>query len=225
MKTLLIFLTLTSFALCSKTFLISDHDYTNQNFTRVQTIYFINSFKKNRMSLSDKVAIYRNAKFYRINVLAILARMQCETDIVELDRTDTIKSYPWRYNMAMSYGILPKYRKRIDGSTYYLYYGYQVQLRMGVRLMRKAFDQFDHERDIKLYCIDEVISPINAATYANYIYNPYYGVHKKFKGKKLAGNVIFRYKFLDYKERWREINGSMDQVIIKKSEKDTEAEG
>lgn len=177
-------------------FLISDHEFTNQDFNFEQTKKFIKQFKKNKYSTNQVYTIYEAARYYKINVLVVLSKIQQESGTVKNYNTNR---YAWRMNRAMSYGMYIK--ETIKGRRYYKYAGFEAQIWNGAQALRVYYNNWRPGEKITLKNNDDIIIPHNAATYSLYCYTPFYGVHNTYN-RQAAGNIIFLKIYQNLKSLW-----------------------
>jgi len=186
-------------AISNINYLISDYDYTNQKYTWPQTWNFIKSFD-NHLSYSEAEQIFRHCIIYKINILVPLARMQQEQDLI-FEREGNTNNIGWRKYRCMGYGLYKNFRR--DGKKFYHYGGYQIQVFRGIKLMRNAFDEWRPGIKKDVLDLKIKIKTDNAATYALYRYNPFYGKHNIYGWKYSAGgNKYFMEKFWLLKKLW-----------------------
>jgi hypothetical protein len=203
MKAIIIFILITGFSFSSEKKIISNHDFTNQNWTVEQVGIFLRSFANNKMTNREIVILSTQARRRVLNILMLLAKMEIESSIVENNGHS-----PYEYNhlrdRAMGYGDTRSIS--VDGKRQHIFGGYSVQVYLACLSLRKHFDECDFSREIILKCSGNRFIPFNQATFSLYIYTPYYGVHTN-NGRKIAGNLAVMDKLEKYKARWREMFG------------------
>ena len=121
----------------TETFVISDYDYTNQDYTFQQIWKLNKSFKKSALNYDNVETIVRYCTVYTINPIIVLARLQFESDL--LYRAVPKLSLKWLKHRAMGYRLI--YSIRRDGIKMYKYGGFDIQVYKGIELMRKYFDR------------------------------------------------------------------------------------
>jgi hypothetical protein len=105
-------------------FLISDFDFTNQNYTWDQYIGVFSNFPGCSLTYGEKELLYRCSRIRGVSVVVLLAKMQGESDLVQnLGGADR---YAWRKDRAMGYGMIRQWREP-GGSgevKFYFFSGY-----------------------------------------------------------------------------------------------------
>ena len=156
--------------------LISDYDFTNQNFTYEQTEKFVKSFTRCILSDSHIRVIYNDAKKYTINILVVLTKLEQENSIVINSLgTNNINK---RLSRCMAAGLAVKKVDPVTGKKRCPYIGFEIQMDLGCKILRKHFDAWEPGTQKHLHFgeTDEgVITPVNAATHSLYMYTPIYG--------------------------------------------------
>lgn len=187
----------------SETFIISDYDYINQDYTFQETWKFVKSYKNKVLTYDNVEIIYRYCVVYQINILIVLSRLQFESNL--LINNENEKSIRWLKHRAMGYGLYLHIRR--DGLKFYKYGGFDIQVYKGIELMRKAFDRWDNTKKIFIKDLKIKVKPINAGTYALYYYTPFYGEHNVYKWKnKAIGILAFESLYPKLKKRYNEVN-------------------
>jgi len=199
---IIIYLIFIIFFICranGQEYLISDYEFTNQNYTMQGVYKFCKSFKNNPLSYDDVEIIVRYCHLYTINPLPILIKMQMESDLLERNLTN--KTVRYLKIRAMGYGMAHNFR--LGGLKHYEYGGYQIQIFHAIKRMREFLEEW--EPGMKKYVIDlkKDIIPANASSYALYRYTPFYGKHNEYNWKYDAiGNMAFSSLFRKYKMGW-----------------------
>jgi hypothetical protein len=128
----------------------------------------------------------------------VLAKMQMESDLVV--RTSDNKSDKYLKHRAMGYGLALNFR--LNGLKHYKYGGYDIQVYKACELFRRAFDRYKVGIKKDITDLKRTIEPLNAATYALYVYTPFYGVHNVYNWKYDAvGNMAFIKLYKDMKKK------------------------
>lgn len=201
-KIFVLFLLFTALLLPSNVLLISDYDFTNQDYTWRQYLAFYENFPACRLNYSQKEMIYRAARVNTLHPLVLMAKLQNETDLIQ--NVGGTNKYSWRLNRAMGYGMIRHWWEDNRKYKFYKYGGYDLQVWLAAELLRKSFDDYSKYDNaiIKLMCNGEKILVENAATYSLYVYNPFYGTHSKY-GYKSTGNKLFEIVFNRYLKLWQ----------------------
>lgn len=175
-------------------FLISDFDFTNQEFTYSQTHEFITSFKNNIYTPKETKIIFNNARKKVINIIAFLAKIQMESGTIKRLNTDR---YKWRMSRVMAFGMY------IKENGEYKYLGFEIQIDKGSAALRDYFNIWEKGKRVKLRNNNVIIIPLNASSYSLFCYTPFFGEHNMYN-RHAAGNSIFMKIFEDYKNKWIE---------------------
>jgi len=184
--------------------LISDRDFTNQNFNYNDVSNFIRKeFPTCRYSAQDIKWITYWCYSQKINALVVLAKLQQEQGTLDLGNTNY---YEFRYRTAMGARIFSYHTKKFRLK----YYGFDKQIEWGCKILRWYFEDYEPGNEILLEDGDirnksHKELPQNAATYDSYVYCPSYSKgtgHPSNKGKEFTGNSVFSARFKEYKKRW-----------------------
>ena len=171
-------------------FLISDFDFTNQNYTWDQYIGVFSNFPGCSLTYGEKELLYRCSRIRGVSVVVLLAKMQGESDLVQnLGGADR---YAWRKDRAMGYGMIRQWREP-GGSgevKFYFFSGYSVQVWKAAERLRELFDEYTGPRLMTLGDGQHTMVS-NAASYALYRYTPFYGLHDT-HGYQSRGNELFQ---------------------------------
>lgn len=190
--------------------LISDKDFTNQNFSIKDVIQFVRvNFPKCKLS-DDELTYVANCGYYRkINALVILCKLQQEQSLIEDCNVNTFNK---RKTMAMGCRLYSFYTKKPREK----YWGFKQQVFFGTEILRYNFDDFEYGNEILLEDGNynrqtKRVWPENSSTWALYVYCPSYGEvkgHPWMAGKTFTGNKTFAEKFMTYKRMWIKQYGS-----------------
>lgn len=190
--------------LFAQEYIISDYDFTNQNFTYQQTTNFIKSYPNNRLTASEMEIVYRYCVMYEINIILALAVMQKESDLLLNNAKD---KYEWRKSRAFGYGMFRNFRR--DGLKFYEYGGYYIQAYFAIKTLRKLFDEWKPGIKKEVIDLKKWVVPQNASSYSLLRYNPFYGVHNEYNWEYDAiGNKAFETLIPEMKKRWSKVNGT-----------------
>ncbi|MCH7928842.1 MAG: hypothetical protein IID03_12815 [Candidatus Dadabacteria bacterium] len=199
-KMIFIIYFLLSFIYTSELYIISDYDFTNQNFTFKQTSNFVKHWPHNRFTSNQIHIFYKASRIYQLHVLIPLTRASVEQDILENQFIK--KDYNRAMVFAMSYGLNIKTKDRKEGEPYFKYRGFKMQILKGCELKRKSFDLYYIGATRILLDENRTIIPKNAATYSSYWYTPYYGKHRHYENILMWGNELFELRYKRYKKAW-----------------------
>jgi hypothetical protein len=195
---------LISFTYATETYILSDYDYTNQDYTFQQVWRFVKSYKNTALNYDDVETIVRYCHVFKISPILALGRLQFESDLLVMSQKH--KSIKWLKHRAMGYGLYIHIRR--DGVKMYKWGGFDIQAYKGIELMRKAFDRYDGTKIVQVKDLKRKVKPKNAATYAMYYYTPFYGRHNIYDWKNPAiGVSAFETLIPSLKKRWKLING------------------
>lgn len=182
--------------------LISDYDFTNQDFTYVRILFFVNSFSNNRLTEGEVKWIVSRCRYYGVNAWVVLVQLQKESSLIgNLARLD----YDVRKGRAMGYSCATV-GTNAKGYNIGKYHDFYLQVDLGIRTLRKWFDHYTNVRGrpIMVYSSEKKIVPQNAATYSLYKYTPFYG--KAFiYGRTSVGNLHFIRIWREYMERRKRV--------------------
>jgi len=201
---LLIFISLLllSNMLRGQEYLISDYDFTNQDYTFQRVYRFVRSYKQCDLSYSDVEKVVRFCHIYTVNPVLVIAKMQMESDIIF--RNTTNKSLSYLKYRAMAYGMIHHFDR--DGKRFCKYGGYDYQVYFAIKTLRKHFDQWDNNTWTTVTDLKRNIMTDNAASHALYRYTPFYGVHDTYNwGMDVMGNEQFVILFNKFKSDWEGI--------------------
>lgn len=193
----------------SETFVISDYDMTNQNFSLQATKKFVKSFSNNRLNENNIEIIVRHCYIYKLHPVFVLTKMQIESDL--LVGSSPYTNVTWLKNRAMGYGLRKKVKETEmgikNGAWFYIYGGFDLQVYFACKLLRESFDSWKPKMKKEVIDLKKWVIPDNAGTYANYVYTPFYGKHNEY-GWKVApiGIKIFETIYPTFKDKWNEIN-------------------
>jgi hypothetical protein len=171
--------------------LITDFQFTNQNYSLNKIHRFIKKFPNNKFTDKQVYFINWQCRAWTINPLPVLATMEKETSIISVP--DNVNSYKWREHRAMGYGLINSTRS--NGKKYYKYGFFDIQIHQGVRILRKLFDEYIINYKLKIDDGKKVVTLKNASTYALYRYTPY-----------TKGNEDFKKIYLKFKNIWNSID-------------------
>jgi hypothetical protein len=202
MKKILILFILIGIIFASEGYIISDYDYTNQNYTFQQVWKFVKSYRHSALTYDEVETIVRYCHVFKINPIMALGRLQFESDLLVMSQQST--NIKWLKHRAMGYGLYIHIRR--DGLKMYKFGGFDIQVYKGIELMRKAFDRWDNTKRIYIKDLKRKVKPENAATYALYYYTPFWGRHNIYEWKNEAiGVSAFETLIPNLKLRWRKI--------------------
>ena len=183
-------------------YLISDYDFTNQDYTFQKVVKFCNSYKNCQLNYSDIEKIVRHCHIYTINPVLVLAKMQMESDLIYRNMTNKPVSY-LKYR-AMAYGMAKHFDR--DGKRFCVYGGYDLQVYHAIRTFRKHFDEWTPNTKKEILDLKQEIITKNASTYALYRYTPFYDEHNTYNWEYSAmGNKQFVEMFEKFKKKWNEL--------------------
>ena len=188
--------------LYGQTFLMSDYDLTNQNYTMGRVYRFCKSYKNNPLDYGEIVTIVRYCHIYKLHPIPVLAKLQLESDLVV--RASTNKTIAYLKYRAMGYGLFKNFRR--DGKKFYTYGGYQIQVYFALKTIRKLFDEYRPGLKVNVLEKGIKIVPDNAATYALYRYTPFYDQHNIYNWKiKAIGNRGYIKIYKSFMKKWEGI--------------------
>jgi hypothetical protein len=136
--------------------------------------------------MAQKGYIYAVCHTYEVNPIFIMVQMEKEASLI---RNKTTYDYPLRERRALGYACWIK-KTNEQGQEYRPFEGYDQQLSLGVKRLRVLFNEFKPGMSIKVLSKEKIIYPENAATYAMYVYTPFYGEAVAF-GHNTVGNRRF----------------------------------
>lgn len=185
----------------SQEYIVSDYDYTNQEYTFKQVLSFVKSYPNNKLTYSDVEVVYRWCVVYEINIIMAFAVMQKESDLLW---NNSKEKYDWRKSRAFGYGLAKNFRR--DGLKFYRYGGYEIQTYFAIKTMRKLFDEWEEGMEKEVLDLGKNIIPDNAGTYSLYRYCPFFGEHNFYNWDKPAiGNKAFEVLLPKLKEKFKEV--------------------
>jgi len=165
--------------------IITEHDFTNQEYSFSDVKKFIGKFKNNRMTDEQVWFGYWQCRSFLIHPLIWLSTMEKETSIVSVP-ISTTNNYKWREHRAMGYGLIK--HKIVSGKKYYNFGFYEVQVHSGVKCLRKWFDDYKAPLIMSVNNGDATISVNDKVTYAITRYTPhtkandsFLAIYSKFK--------------------------------------------
>jgi hypothetical protein len=182
--------------------LITDYDFTNQNWHDKQLLAFFDAFEYCKLSISQKYFIHDVCREQVLHPLVIITKMQMEMSIID---NRVSGRYVFRERWCMAYGMNITHIK--NGKKYWYYGGYKRQIWYAAKRMVKIDWLFDHGDKVKLVCIKDYIEPDNGATYVLYRYTPYYG-WIKYKGHRIKGNINFKHIYWKYRSIWDNVSAN-----------------
>jgi len=150
--------------------LISDEQFTDQNWNDSDIFKFIHSFPNNKMTDSQIKHLIKECRRTKINIWVAMAQIQKESSLIV---NNTSFDYTWRVNAAMGYAAAV-IKTLEDGTRITANYGFEIQITKGLDCMRKWFDHYEPEATITLLSYEGAIKPANAASYSLYKYTPFY---------------------------------------------------
>jgi hypothetical protein len=180
-------------------YILSDSQFTNENWTTEQVYRFVKSWPNNKFTDYDIDLIANTCKTYGIHPLIVFIKMEQEQNLV---RNNSVAPYTKRRFRAMAYGLSIK--KYINGKKIYVHGGFTKQVTRGVKLLRKAFDQWKEGMSIEIDFGEHVARPTNAATWSLYVYTPFYGTYKNY-GTPCTGNSLLIHLDKLFRDRWNSI--------------------
>jgi hypothetical protein len=190
---LAVLLLMPSFSFSSIDNIISDYDFTNQNYNLFNIYSFFSNYKECKLNEWQKYCIYKYSKQYKINALIVITKLEQENNLIS--ESMNYGKLKHRLSRAMGYAVH-------EGSTIkdkFAYY--QHQIHYSVKALRKRFDLWKKGKRILLKCSNKKITPVNASTYSLYIYCPFYGKHNKY-GITERGNILFEDRYKRFKKKW-----------------------
>ncbi len=188
-------------------YLISDEDFTNQNFNSKDVINFVRvNFPKCPLTDLELKCTTHYAFVEKINVVVLLAKQQQEQSLIEDNVGTDILS---RKNQAMGCRLYSFY----TGKQRLQFWGYYNQIKYGAHILHDNFVDFEYGNEINLEDTKiKKVWPQNAATWSLYVYCPSFGRVDSHpwmtKGKSFIGNRVFGEVFERYKKAWIKMYGS-----------------
>jgi hypothetical protein len=187
----------------TKTHMISNAEFTNQNWTHEQVTKFVKHWKNNKLHKWDIKVICDAARKHRIHPLVVLTKMEQEQSMIRNYSPGSKNSYRKRYIRAMAYGLSIK--RIVKGKKYYPHEGYYKQVTRGTKCLRKFYDKYEDGMNHPINYNKEFVYPENAATYSLYVYCPFYGLYSN-HGITCRGNELFIVIYKEFKGVWNEVN-------------------
>ncbi len=187
---LVVFVLLLSSVFAAPGCLISDYEFTNQDYTWRQFLGVFSNFPGCSLTYPEKEIIFRCARVRGVSVIVLLAKIQQESDLV-LNLGGTNR-YAWRKDRAMGYGMIRQWREPHGRGDvkFWKYGGYYIQVWLATERLRAMFDGYNGIRPAVLGDGTHVVIS-NAASDALYRYTPYYGLHDT-HGYHSRGNELFQ---------------------------------
>lgn len=181
----------------SQELIISDYDFTNQNYNYHQVYDFIKSFPKNKLTKNQVRFICNQCEYFEIFPIVAIAWFQKESGLISNPPPEP--RYTKILNLCGGYGL--SYRKRLYGQKVYKYYSFHVQVLLTIAAMRKYFDNWQSGKSVFVKNLNKKIVPDNAASYSILTLNPYWGENKEFK-KVSSGAELFMLLYNGFINKW-----------------------
>ena len=179
------------------TYLLSDYDMTNQNYSIKQMKKFCQSYSNNKFTDEQIKIIYNSCKQYTIHPLVVFTKLEQENSLTQNKNTNR---YEKRISRALAYGLYIK-EYRPDGSWYCPNLGFELQITNSVRIIRKFFNAYVPGTQMSQLQDKGILIPQNAATWTLYRFCPVYGEYLNC-GTPCTGNYLFQYFFYSFKTNW-----------------------
>ncbi|MFH1997651.1 MAG: hypothetical protein ABII94_03090 [Patescibacteria group bacterium] len=183
--------------------LISDHAMTNQHYNFKEMLLFCRSYPKNKLSDNEIQIIYNKCRKYHFHFLPIYSQLQKESSLI-VNESDF--HYGIRKGRAMGYDC-GTIQTNEDGHSIGKYHDFEKQIELGLKCMRRHFDNYEKGIEIDVFSFEKKIKCKNAATYCLYAYTPFYGEAYPY-GKISIGNRRFVTIFYLFQKRYIELQGA-----------------
>lgn len=194
---LLIVLGISSQFLHSQEYIISDYDFTNQEYNYNEVRDFIRTFPNNKFTDKEIKYLSRECDYSYIFPVAALAWFEKESGIIRNPPPEP--RYTKLKNLIGGYGL--HYRKRLHGKKMYKYYSYEVQVKLTLAKFRQFFDAWVPGKSVYVKNLKRRVEPINAASFAVLTMNPMWGKNKEYK-RASAGAELFTTLYNSLHLKW-----------------------
>jgi hypothetical protein len=207
----------------SHRFLITDADF-NLKISKNTLTKFCKSYKYNLFTPEDISDIYDSAKLYNINPLIVLLKMEQENALVR--NYQYTNNYQIRYFRACAYGLSPHWSSRVNSNyiqgiletnwtlgtntmgrvRYYRHGGFQKQVSNCARILRRDYNKWNSNKTHVIKDSTPYITTTfdNAATYALFVYCPYYAEYDNYGFPRVGNRIIHKL--------WKQFKDTLNKV-------------